>query len=61
MDSITLEVTSLPGIRVGDVATLIGADGGERITAEEVAAWSSTISYEVLTSIGHRVVRIHRD
>ena len=44
-------------VQVGDVATLIGADGEDRITAEEVAQWSGTISYEVLTSLGPRVER----
>jgi alanine racemase len=57
MDAITLDVTDVPGVQVGDVATLIGADGDERITAEEVGEWAGTISYEVLTSIGPRVER----
>ena len=57
MDAITLDVTDVPGVQVGDVATLIGADGDQRITAEQVGEWSGTISYEVLTSIGHRVER----
>jgi alanine racemase len=47
----------VPGVQVGDVATLIGADGGQHITAEEVGGWSGTISYEALTSIGPRVER----
>jgi alanine racemase len=59
MDAITLDVTDVPGVEVGDVATLIGRDGEERITAEEVGEWSKTISYEVLTSIGPRVERRH--
>ena len=54
---ITLDVTDVPGAKVGDVATLLGADGDERITADEVGEWSNTISYEVLTSIGPRVDR----
>ena len=37
--------------------TLIGVDGGEKITAEQVGRWSGTISYEVLTSLGQRVER----
>ena len=57
MDAITLDVTDVPGVQVGDVATLIGADGDEQITAVEVGEWSNTISYEVLTSIGPRVER----
>ena len=57
MDAITLDVSDIAGVRVGDVATLLGADGDERITAEQVAEWSRTVSYEVLTSIGPRVER----
>ncbi len=59
MDAITLDVTHVPGVKVGDTATLIGRDGEQVITAEEVAEWSGTISYEVLTSIGPRVERRH--
>lgn len=59
MDAITLDVTEVTGVQVGDAATLIGQDGDERITAEEVAGWSGTISYEVLTAIGPRVERRH--
>jgi len=61
MDAITVDVTDVPGARLGDIATLIGRDGDQVITAEEVAGWSGTISYEVLTSIGHRVERRHSE
>jgi len=57
MDSITLDVSALPEVKVGDTATLIGADGDGEISAQEVATWSETITYEVLTSIGRRVAR----
>ncbi len=57
MDAITLDVSDVPAVQVGDVATLIGRDGDEVITAEDVAGWSGTISYEVLTSIGPRLER----
>jgi len=57
MDAITLDVTDVPGVQIGDVATLIGRDGDQVIAAEDVAKWSNTISYEVLTSIGPRVLR----
>lgn len=60
MDSITVDVSALPTVEPGDAATLIGADGDERIRAEEVAGWSGTISYEVLTAIGSRVERVYR-
>lgn len=57
MDAITLDVSDVDGVAVGDVVTLIGHDGEERITAELVGRWSGTISYEVLTSLGPRVER----
>jgi alanine racemase len=57
MDAITVDVTDVDGVHVGDTVTLVGEDGGERIRAEDVADWSNTISYEVLTSIGPRVER----
>lgn len=59
MDAITVDVTDVPGVALGDAVTLIGRDGEQVITAEEVAEWSGTISYEVLTSIGPRVERRH--
>ncbi len=61
MDAITVDVSGVPGVEVDDVVTLIGADGDERITAEEVASWSGTISYEVLTAIGPRVKRGYKE
>jgi alanine racemase len=57
MDALTLDVSELDAVELGDVVTLIGADEDERISAEEVAEWSGTISYEVLTSVGPRVER----
>jgi alanine racemase len=53
MDAIAVDVTDVLGVRPGDVVTLIG----HGITADEVAAWSDTISHEVLTSLGNRVAR----
>jgi len=57
MDQVTADVTEVPEARPGEVATLIG----EGISAEEVAGWSGTISYEVLTAIGQRVERRYRE
>jgi alanine racemase len=45
-------------VEVGEVATLLGADGDERITAEELAALSGTINYEVTARIPSRVPRV---
>jgi alanine racemase len=61
MDHTMIDVTDVAGIAAGEPVTLIGADGGEAIWADEVARWRQTIAYEVLTSIGRRVPRAHEE
>ena len=48
-------------VAVGDVATLVGSDGGETISIDEYASSSGTVAYEALTSIGARVPRLYPD
>jgi len=57
MDQMMLDVTDVPGVRPGDRAVLMGSDGGETITADELASWAGTISYEILLSAQERVGR----
>jgi len=59
MDMTMVDVTHLPGVRVGDEAVLIGRQGGEEIAADEVAGLTGTISYEVLCRVGPRVPRVY--
>jgi alanine racemase len=63
MDNITLDLgPATPAVRPGDVATIIGSDGDERQTAEDLAARLQTINYEVVCAISRRVPRqYHRD
>jgi alanine racemase len=62
MDNITVEVGSGDAVRCGDRVTLIGLDGRERVTAEELARRIGTINYEILCGISARVPRVyHRD
>jgi alanine racemase len=58
MDMITVDVTAVPGVAIGDEAVLIGVQGGERIRAEEMAVWAGTINYEITCGISSRVPRI---
>ncbi|MDD3335160.1 MAG: alanine racemase [Eubacteriales bacterium] len=59
MDQTMLDVTDIPHVTVGDEVVLIGTQGNDEITAEELAAFADTISYEVLLSITARVPRIY--
>lgn len=55
MNMITLDVTHIPGASEDDEVVLLGAQGADRISAEELADLSGTISYEVYCNIGrHR-------
>ena len=47
------------GAEVDDEVVLIGRQGNEAISAEEVAAWSDTIVYEVFTGLSERLPRIY--
>jgi len=59
MDLTMLDVTDIRNVRSGDEVVLLGGQGAAEISADEIAAWANTISYEILTSIGARVPRIH--
>ena len=62
MDNVTLDVGAAAAAAVGDEAILIGAQGDERITAEDVARRLGTINYEVTCGLLPRVPReYHRD
>jgi alanine racemase len=57
MDMTMIDVTELQ-CSVGDYATLIGADGGEVLSVEDVAARAGLSPYEVLTGLRQRITRI---
>ncbi len=58
MDSIVVDVTDLPGVRRGDVATLLGRDGEDGVDLEAMARQCDTISYEILTGWSRRLPRV---
>jgi len=62
MDVTVVDISGLSApVRVGDVATLLGADGDERITVDEIATEAGTISYEILTGLTARLPRVWTD
>ena len=58
MDVTVVDISGVSGVREGDVATLIGSEGGESILLDEVAQLAGTISYEVLTGLSPRLPRV---
>ena len=62
MDLTLIDVTGVSGVEVGDKVTLLGWDrehAGAKITAEDLARISGTLSYEVTCGIGERVPRLY--
>ncbi len=59
MDYIMVDVGDIPGVRVGDLVTVIGRDGAERITVTDIAKTLGTVPYEITCGLGRRVRRIH--
>ena len=59
MDLTLIDVTDIKNVKQGDEVVLLGRQGAGEISADELAAWADTISYEILTSVGARVPRIH--
>lgn len=61
MDQSSIDVTDIPQAKVGDEVVIIGSQGNEAITVQEVATQIGTISYEVLASLSSRVTREYID
>jgi alanine racemase len=61
MDAIMADVTDVPGppVTEDDEFVLLGGQGGERITAHDLAAACGTISYEIVTGMSRRVARVY--
>jgi alanine racemase len=60
MDQFVVKVSHIPDVQQHDEVVLLGRQGDDEITAEEIAAWAETINYEVTTSILPRVTRVYR-
>ncbi len=61
MDMTMADVSHVPNVKVGDVATFFGRDGKAFLPVEEQAERAGTISYELLCAVGERVRRIYSD
>lgn len=60
MDQMMVDVTDIPDVQVEDVVTLVGTDGDETITIEEIANPAARFDYEMLCDISNRVTRVYK-
>lgn len=58
MDQLMLDVSSIPDIQEGEIVTLLGEQGEEKISAEDWANKLGTISWEILCGFKHRLPRV---
>ncbi len=58
MDVTVVDITGVPEVVEGAVATLLGSDGDEAVTVDDMAGLAGTISYEVLTGLTPRLPRV---
>lgn len=59
MDQIVVDVTKVPEVSEGTVATILGPDSEDCITAQELASHAKTINYEILCHLGNRMPRVY--
>ena len=59
MDQLMADVSALEDVKVGDLVTLIGRDGSQEITADELAEKEGSINYEVVCGFSKRVPRVY--
>lgn len=57
MEDLLCDVTDLPGVQIGDEVVLIGRQGGDQVTAEELARHARTIPYEILVGLSPLIPR----
>ena len=60
MDQFMVDISEIPGVMEGDKVTLLGVDGTERITAEDLGELSGRFNYEFVCDLGKRIPRVYR-
>jgi alanine racemase len=58
MDQCVVDIDRIPEVNLDDEVVVIGRQGADEITADEVAGWANTINYEIVTGISARVPRV---
>jgi alanine racemase len=58
MDMCMVDVSAVDA-KLGDEVVLLGAQGGQRIDADELASWAGTIPWEIFCGVSKRVPRVY--
>jgi alanine racemase len=65
MDMTSVDVSDIPGVEIGDEVVVLGSQkgplGADTLTAEEIAAHTGSIAWEILTAVSRRVPRFYRE
>ena len=59
MDQMMVDVTDIPDVQQFDRVTLVGADGDDSISVEEIAAAADSFNYEFVCGVSRRVPRMY--
>ena len=59
MDQCMVDVTDVPGVKLGDEVVLMGSQGGLTILADEIAEKTGTINYEIVCAFGQRLPKVY--
>jgi alanine racemase len=58
MNLMMVDITDIRGVRLEEPVVLLGRDGSETISADQMAAWANTVNYEIICRIGGHIPRI---
>lgn len=58
MNLFMVDITDIPGVEVEDEAVLLGRQGDQKVTANDLAAWVGTIAYEIVARLGADLPRL---
>jgi alanine racemase len=61
MDQFMIDVTDVPGVKIGDEVIVMGYSGDLKVTAEEIAQATGTIHNEIIVAFGQRLPRVYLD
>ena len=59
MDQIMVDASRVPGVKIGDEVCVLGSQGKESVSANELAKLAATINYEITCALGNRMTRIY--